>query len=117
MRNDWNYTTAAAIFGVLAALTPTPTPDDAEEGSEEAAVAVKPPASWNEADSELKQDALNAVAFLARFTGTAKLESIDRDAAAMSLASVCKGTRLAALKPNYGIMVSVFISVRQAHGL
>jgi len=120
MRNDWNHTTAAAVLGCLAALAVPPVPlvpDDAEEGTTKAADAVQPPASWDEAPDDLKQSLLNAVAFLGRFVGTGDLKGLDRDTAAMALATQCKDTPLAALKPNYGVVVSVFISVRQAHGL
>ncbi|NEN87977.1 MAG: hypothetical protein F6K48_03245 [Okeania sp. SIO3H1] len=116
-RNDWNYTCAAAAYGAICALMPTPIPDDAEPDSDESKDAVMMPASWAEASSDIQQDVLNGIGFLARYLGTSDPVAVDRDAAGMALATQLKGSGFAAFKPNYAVFISVFISTRQAYGL
>lgn len=130
IRNDWNHTAAAALFGAMvglqrknAALVSPPALEVAEDASDIEEVPVTAPVieeaplfpnSWNELDEELRKDLVEGIAFLASYAHGTTLDKLDREKAAYALISFLKDRPIAAYKIPHGIAIDVFISVRQA---
>lgn len=78
-------------------------------------VDAQPGQTWDEASQRQQQSFCEAVGFLRTYTsGQRKLEEVDKEAAAIALAAKMKDTPMAELKPNYGLMVSIGLSVLQS---
>ena len=99
-----------AIIGMLAASAPSKPDEDGNKPD-----PTKVPECWNKAPEEFKADALKATRFLASYCSSSRDPAqIDRESACMALATTMKGSAMADLKPNYRVLVEIFISTRQS---
>lgn len=78
-------------------------------------VPANPGESWGQASHMQHESFCKAAGFLRRLVSTQPdLSKVNKEEAAMALAGVMKDTPVADLKPNYGLMVSIFISTVQS---
>jgi len=99
---------AAVIYGACITRTQKQ-PNVPKDDQPASAPTSEAPRSWGTATEEEKEACQKAVRFLKSFVHTAPIPSVDRDAAAMSLATTMKGTALSALNPNYRQVVEIIL--------